>query len=51
MDCNKKKLEAKIETSEIKFLKSVAGYRWKDQIRNIKIREELLKIFNVILKL
>jgi hypothetical protein len=50
MDC-KKKDEAKIETAEIKFLRSVAGYRWKDQIRYIKVREELLKIFNLMLKL
>jgi hypothetical protein len=41
----KKKQEEKIETAEIKFLKRVAGYRRKDQIRNTEIREEL-NIFN-----
>jgi hypothetical protein len=33
----KKKQEAKIENAEIKFLRSVAGYTRKDQIRNTKI--------------
>jgi hypothetical protein len=31
--------EAKIETAEMKFLRSVAGYTTNDQIRNTKIRE------------
>jgi hypothetical protein len=38
-----KKHKAKIETAEIKFLKSAAR---KDQIRNTKIKEEL-NIFNL----
>jgi hypothetical protein len=35
-----------IESSEIRFLKSVAGYRRKDKNRNIDIRQEL-NIFNL----
>jgi hypothetical protein len=35
------KQEAKIETAQMKLLKSVAGYIRKDQIRNTNIREEL----------
>jgi hypothetical protein len=45
MDCDKKQ-EAKTETAEMKFLRSVAGYIRKDQIENTKIREEL-NIFNL----
>jgi hypothetical protein len=41
-----KQQEAKIETAEIKFLRSVAGYRWKNEITNTKIIEEL-NIFNI----
>jgi glutathionylspermidine synthase len=33
--------QQKLETAEMKFLKSVAGYTRKDQIRNTKIREEM----------
>jgi hypothetical protein len=40
-----KKQEGKIETAEMKFLRSVAGYTRKGQIRNTTIREEL-NIFN-----
>jgi hypothetical protein len=29
------------ETAEMTFLRSALGYIWTDQIRNIKIREEL----------
>jgi hypothetical protein len=36
-----KKQEAKIETAEMKFLRSVAGYTRKDQIKDTKIKEEL----------
>jgi hypothetical protein len=36
-----KKQETKIEIAEMKFLRSVAGYRRKDQMRNTKGREEL----------
>jgi hypothetical protein len=36
-----KKHEAKNETAEMKFLRSVAGYTRKDQIRNTAISEEL----------
>jgi hypothetical protein len=32
---------ANIVTAEMKFLRSVAGYRKKDQIINTKIKEEL----------
>jgi hypothetical protein len=32
MDCNKKK-EANIETAEVKFLRSVAGYKRTGQIK------------------
>jgi hypothetical protein len=38
-----KKMEAKMETAEMEFLRSAAGkaaYTRKDQIRNTKIREE-----------
>jgi hypothetical protein len=42
----KKNQEAKVETTEMKFLKNVAGYIGKDQIRSTKIREEL-NIFNL----
>jgi hypothetical protein len=45
-----KKQEAKIETAEMKFLRSVAGYITKGQIRNTKIREEL-NIFNLNAKI
>jgi hypothetical protein len=45
-----KKQEAKIETAEMKSLRSVAGYTRKDQIRNTKIREEL-NIFNINAKI
>jgi hypothetical protein len=41
-----KKQEARIETAEMNFLRSVAGYKRIDQMRNSKIREEL-KIFNL----
>jgi hypothetical protein len=41
---------AKIETAEMKFLRSVAGYTRKDQIINTKIREEL-NIFNLNAKI
>jgi hypothetical protein len=41
-----KKQEAKTETAEMKILRSVAGYIRKNQIQNIKIREEL-NIFNL----
>jgi hypothetical protein len=30
-----------IDTVKMKIFRSIAGYMWKDQIRNIKIREEL----------
>jgi hypothetical protein len=36
-----KKQEASIETVEMNFLRSVAGYKRIDQTRNSKIREEL----------
>jgi hypothetical protein len=36
-----RKQEAKIETAEMKFLRSTAGHARKGQIRNTKIREEL----------
>jgi hypothetical protein len=39
------KQEAKIETAEMKLLRSVASYIRKDQMRNTEIREEL-NIFN-----
>jgi hypothetical protein len=42
----KKKQETKIENAEMKFLRCVAGYTRKDQVRNTKIREEL-NIFNL----
>jgi hypothetical protein len=42
--------EAKIETAEIKFLRRVAGYTRRDQIKNNKIREEL-NIFNLNAKI
>jgi hypothetical protein len=35
----KKKLEAKIETAEMKFLRSIGGYTRMVQIINITIRE------------
>jgi hypothetical protein len=35
------KEDAKIETAEMKFLRSAAGYIRKDQIPNTKIMEEL----------
>jgi hypothetical protein len=38
MDYNKKKQEARIETAEMKLLRSVAGYTREDEIRNTKIR-------------
>jgi hypothetical protein len=41
-----KKQRQKIETAEMKFLRNVAGYTLKDQIRNTVIRNEL-KIFSV----
>jgi hypothetical protein len=41
-----KKQEARIETAEIKFMRSIAGDTGKDQIRNTKIGE-YLKIFNL----
>jgi hypothetical protein len=45
-----KKQEAKIESAETKFLRSVAGYTRKDQITNTKIREKL-NIFNLNAKI
>jgi hypothetical protein len=36
----RKKQEAKVETAEMKFLRSAVGYKRKDQVRNAKIREE-----------
>jgi hypothetical protein len=41
MNRNKEKQEEKIETSEVKFLRSVAGYSRKGQIININIRKKL----------
>jgi hypothetical protein len=41
-----KEQKQKVETAGMKFLRSVAGYRNKGQIRNTKIREEL-NIFNL----
>jgi hypothetical protein len=41
-----KKQEARIETAKMNFLRSVAGYKRIDKIRNSKIREEL-NIFNL----
>jgi hypothetical protein len=35
----------KIETAEMKFLRRVAGYTLRDEVRNTTIREEL-QIFN-----
>jgi hypothetical protein len=46
MHYNEKKRKAKIEAAERKFLKIVAGYARKDQIRSTKIGEEL-SIFNL----
>jgi hypothetical protein len=40
------KKEASIETAEIKFCSSAAGYIRKDQMRNTKIREDL-NVFNL----
>jgi hypothetical protein len=40
----KKKQDANIETTEIKFLRSLVGYTRKAQIRNVKIRE----YFNIL---
>jgi hypothetical protein len=47
-----RKQEEKVETAEIKFLRSIAGYTRKDQIRNTKIKEELNIFYpsNTILK-
>jgi hypothetical protein len=39
------KKEARIETAEIKFCRSAAGYIRKEQMRNAKIREGL-NVFN-----
>jgi hypothetical protein len=39
--------EAKTGTEGLKFLRSVAGYTWKGQIRNTRIGEEL-NICNLI---
>jgi hypothetical protein len=46
------KKEQEIETAEMKFLKSVAGYKRRDQARNTRIKEELnaYNISNNILK-
>jgi hypothetical protein len=41
-----RKKEARIETAQMNFLRSVAGYKRIDQIRNSKTREEL-NIFNL----
>jgi hypothetical protein len=41
LDYNKKKDDVKIKIAEMKFMSNVAGYTRKDQIRNIKMREEL----------
>jgi hypothetical protein len=41
---------SKIETAEIKLLRSVAGSTRKDQIRNTKIKEEV-NIFNLNAKI
>jgi hypothetical protein len=41
-----KKQRQKIETAEMKFLRNVAGYALKGQIRNTVIRNEL-KIFSI----
>jgi hypothetical protein len=40
-----RKQKQKLETTEMKFLTNVAGYKLKDQIRNTVIRNEL--IFNL----
>jgi hypothetical protein len=45
-----KNQEANIETAEMTFLRSVAGYKRNGQIRNTKIREEL-NIFNLNAKI
>jgi hypothetical protein len=45
MDIDKKQRQ-KIETAEMKFLRNVAGYTLKDQIRNTVIRNEL-KVFSL----
>jgi hypothetical protein len=51
MDYNKKiKTGAQIETAEMKFLKGVAGYTRKEQMRNAKFRESL-NIFNLNAKI
>jgi hypothetical protein len=42
----KKKKEAQLETAEMNSFKNVAGSTRKDQIRNTKIKEELI-IFNL----
>jgi hypothetical protein len=36
----------KIETAEMKFLRRVAGYTVRDEVRNTTVREEL-QIFNI----
>jgi hypothetical protein len=45
LDSNRKQ-EAEIETAEVKFLRSVAVYTRKNQVRNTDIRKEL-NIFNL----
>jgi hypothetical protein len=42
--------KAEIEIAEIKFLSGVSGYTGKYQIRNTKIKEELI-IFNLNAKI
>jgi hypothetical protein len=45
-----RKQGANIEIAEMKFLRNVAAYTWKDQTRNTRIMEEQ-KIFNQNVKI
>jgi hypothetical protein len=49
LDLDEKNRKQKIGTAQMNFLRSLAGYKRTDQIRNSKTREEL-NIFNKMIK-